>query len=106
MKKASEIIVGTHDFTSFCANTVEETEDQVRTIYSIDFRQEGDEWVITYFGDGFLRYMVRMITGTLFAIGEGRITKETAKEWLEAKDKKLCRFNAEPNGLYLVEVNY
>ena len=106
MKEAAKIFIGEHDFTSYCANTIEEQPNQVRTIYDISFHQEGDEWVVTYYGDGFLRYMVRMIMGTLFAIGSGTITAETAKEWLEAKDKRLCRFNAEPNGLYLMEVNY
>lgn len=106
MKEAASVFIGTHDFTSYCANTLEEQPDQVRTIYDISFRKEGEEWVVSYYGDGFLRYMVRMIMGTLFAIGNDTITMETAKEWLEAKDKRLCRFNAEPNGLYLMEVNY
>lgn len=106
MKDAASIFIGEHDFTSYCANSLEEQPDQVRTIFDISFHQEGEEWVVSFYGDGFLRYMVRMIMGTLFAIGTGTITKETAKEWLEACDKRLCRFNAEPNGLYLVEVNY
>lgn len=106
MKEASRIFIGTHDFTSFCANTVEETPNQVRTIDEISFRLEGEEWVVTFHGDGFLRYMVRMIMATLMAVGEGRISMEEVSYWLEAKDKRLCRFNAEPNGLYLKCVEY
>lgn len=106
MKSASKVFLGTHDFTSFCANTIEETPNQVRTIEEISFRQENDEWVVTFRGDGFLRYMVRMLMATLMAVGEGRISEEEVSYWLEAKDKRLCRFNAEPNGLYLKEVMY
>lgn len=106
MKSAARIFIGTHDFTSFCANTIEETPNQVRTIEEISFRQENDEWVVTFHGDGFLRYMVRMLMATLMAVGEGRITEKDVAYWLEAKDKRLCRFNAEPNGLYLKEVMY
>ena len=106
MQHAVNIFIGEHDFTSYCANTLEESPDQVRTIYDINFRKELNEWVVTFYGDGFLRYMVRMIMGTLFAIGQGMIDEQTALDWLEAKDKKLCRFNAEPNGLYLTNVYY
>ncbi|MBR3693476.1 MAG: tRNA pseudouridine(38-40) synthase TruA [Erysipelotrichales bacterium] len=106
MIEAADVFVGTHDFTSFCANTLIETPNQVRTVNEISFRKEGEEWVVTFSGDGFLRYMVRMLMATLMAIGEGRITKEDAKNWLEAKDKRVCRFNAPPNGLYLKEVRY
>lgn len=106
MKSVAKVFIGTHDFTSFCANTLIETPNQVRTIDEIFFRLEGEEWVVTFHGDGFLRYMVRMIMATIMAVGEGRVSEAEVKYWLEAKDKRLCRFNAEPNGLYLKEVTY
>lgn len=105
MKSASKLFIGTHDFTTFNSTPLEMQPDQVRTIYKIDFVQEGNLLRIIYEGDGFLRYMVRMLTGTLIEAARGRITEEEIQKMLDAK-KKTCRFNAKPWGLYLVRVDY
>ena len=76
MEEASRYLVGTHDFTSFNSNTLRETPDQVRTIDSIVFTRENDMLTISYRGRGFLRYMVRMMTGALLEVGRGRMEPE------------------------------
>jgi len=105
MKSASKLFIGTHDFTTFNSTPLEMQPDQVRTIYKIEFVQEGDMLRIIYEGDGFLRYMVRMLTGTLIEAARGRITEAEIKKMLDSKSK-TCRFNAKPWGLYLVRVDY
>ncbi len=106
MKQASKLFVGTIDFTSFNATKLTETENQVRTIYKIDIKVKEELIYISFYGDGFLRYMVRMLTQTLIEVGLNKISVNDVKEMLEKKDKTACSFNAEPQGLYLIEVSY
>ncbi len=106
MKEASQYFIGTHDFTSFCSNSKELMEDQVRTIYDIQFHQEGDILRISYFGNGFMRYMVRMMSGELIEVGRGKIEPKQIQEYLEAKSKTVVRKNAPGEGLTLVQVDY
>ncbi len=106
MKEAAQYLIGTHDFTSFNSTPLKETPDQVRTIYSIMFREEGPFLTISYTGRGFLRYMVRMMTAQLLEAGRGRIEPEEVKRILEAKSKTVSRRNAHPEGLTLAEVDY
>lgn len=106
MEEASRLFIGTHDFTTFCSSPLDTHPDQVRTITRIEFQQEGDMLRIIYEGNGFLRYMVRMLTGTLIEVGRGRLSKEEVKTMLEMRSKTACRYNAKPWGLYLVRVDY
>ena len=106
MKEAARYLVGTHDFTSFNSNPLKETPDQVRTIDSIEFFEEGQILTISFVGRGFLRYMVRMMTAQLLEAGRGRIEPEEVKRILEAKSKTASRRNAHPEGLTLVKVDY
>lgn len=51
-------------------------------------------------------YQVRMMTGTLIAVGQHKIGVDDVQRMLDAKDKSACRYNASSCGLYLVEVKY
>ncbi|MBR2795269.1 MAG: tRNA pseudouridine(38-40) synthase TruA [Solobacterium sp.] len=106
MKEAAQVLVGTHDFTSFNSNTLRETPDQVRTIYAIEFHENGPFLTISYIGRGFLRYMVRMMTAQLLEAGQGKITPDDVRKKLEARSKTVSRKNAHPEGLTLVKVDY
>ncbi len=106
MKEAARYFVGTHDFTSFNSNPLRETPDQVRTIDSITFEEEGSILKISYRGRGFLRYMVRMMTAALLEAGRGRMEPEEISRLLEAKSKTVCRRNAHPEGLTLEKIEY
>ena len=106
MRDASAVFIGKHDFSTFCANTHEETPNQVRTITCLEMVQENEHLRLIFEGDGFMRYMVRMITATLIEVGRHRLSKEQVQKMLLSKDKQVCRFNAAPQGLYLVKVDY
>lgn len=106
VEKAKEVFLGTHDFTSFNATGKDEIEDQIRTIYRIDVVREDDYVRFSFYGDGFLRYMVRMLTAALIEAGLGKTDSEQLKAWLEAKDKTAVSLNSKPQGLYLIEVGY
>lgn len=106
MEKGAACLKGTHDFSSFCANSRAETPDQVRTLYEISFHQEGQMLRISYIGSGFLRHMVRMMTGMLLEVGRGRFEPEEVAAVLAAKSKQAVRENAPAQGLTLVRVEY
>ena len=57
-------------------------------------------------GNGFLYNMVRIIAGTLVDVGTGKIQPEYIEKIIESKDRSLAGKTLQPNGLYLLEVNY
>jgi tRNA pseudouridine38-40 synthase len=78
-----ELIVGTHDFGSFCS-IQNATETTVRTLVSAHFAQNGShEWVFKVQGKGFLQHMVRILAGTLLGVGHGKISLSQIKTILE-----------------------
>ena len=56
--------------------------------------------------DGFLRYMVRTIVGTLVDCGRGKCDREKAAVILAAKDRRMAGLTAPPQGLFLKDVKY
>lgn len=105
MKKAAELLCGTHDYTSFCGNR-KFKKSAVRTVYRIDVEKKGDEIRLTYSGDGFLQNMIRILTGTLIEVGNGSRELEEMTEILEAKDRARAGYTAPPQGLTLLHVTY
>lgn len=104
MNKAAEILVGEHDFTSFCS-VKGTTLTNVRTIYKLDVVRVSDTDVrIRVTGNGFLYNMVRIIAGTLVDVGRGRLTVSDVSKILEAKDRTKATVTAPPCGLTLVKI--
>ncbi|MCY8839212.1 tRNA pseudouridine(38-40) synthase TruA [Bacillus atrophaeus] len=105
MREASEHLIGTHDFTSFCsANT--EVRDKVRTIYELDWTDTDDGLQMRIVGSGFLYNMVRIIAGTLLDVGTGKFSADDVKGMLDAKDREAAGRTAPGHGLYLWHVYY
>ena len=105
MREAADLLVGTHDFKSFCANK-HMKKSTVRTIYEITFEEENGVLYIRYRGDGFLYNMVRILTGTLIEIGLGERMPSQITAALEGRDRSLAGFTAPAQGLFLVDVYY
>ena len=105
MREAAAMLIGTHDFKSF-TSTKRGKKSTVRTIESIDIVENGDEVCFTYKGDGFLYHMVRILTGTLLEVGEGKRPISDIPEILAAKDREKAGFLAPAKGLALMEVFY
>lgn len=107
IQAALDLLLGTHDFTGFCA-TGSSVEDKVRTIYEakVEYFHEEQELVFTFRGNGFLYKMVRIIVGTVLKIGNGRMPVEQITQIIETKNRQLTGPTAHPEGLYLMEVSY
>ncbi len=105
MRQAKTYLEGKHDFTAFRASNCE-ARNPVREINSIDIDQEGDFIIIHCDGNGFLKYMVRNIVGTLVMVGRNKMQPEQIKTILESRDRKNAGPTARPYGLCLVKVFY
>ena len=105
MKRAADILTGEHDFASFCGNP-KMKKSTVREIYSIDVSLKGSFLNLTYHGSGFLQYMVRILSGTLLEVGQGKRTPESMYELLEARNRSLAGATAPAKGLCLLKVDY
>ena len=105
MKEAARIFVGEHDFKSF-SSTGSTVKTTVRTVYSIDISERDGDITIDVLGNGFLYNMVRIIAGSLFAIGYGKTTINALIEALSgAKRPNVCT-TLPAQGLCLVSVDY
>ena len=78
----------------------------VRTIYEINFTKKGNDLWIDYRGNGFLQNMVRILTGTLIEVGDGRGAPEELPQILESKNRENAGYTAPACGLMLMEVHY
>ena len=105
MKEASQYLVGTHDFTSFCGNK-KMKKSMVRTIFSIKIEKIGNEIRLTFTGDGFLQNMIRIITGTLIEVGSKQKEPIEVQQILEKRNRAFAGYTAPPQGLALERVNY
>jgi len=105
MKLAAKHIIGKHDFRSFMT-TGPDMENTTRNVHSLDIICEDKLIKIYIKADGYLYNMVRIITGTLVSVGEGRILPDYVKEIISKKDRNFAGPTAPPQGLALYEIYY
>ncbi len=105
MKTAAGILVGTNDFTSFCAQG-SPVKNFIRTIKSFHLFSDENNIYFDITANGFLYHMVRIIVGTLVEVGRGRWDPDYMKTILKSKDRNRAGPTAEPQGLILWEVKY
>ena len=105
MKDAIQVFLGTHDFRAFVTES-KEKENCIRTINYVNVEQENNKLIITFRGDGFLRYQVRNMVGILIRVGENKISTEDVERILMSKDRTTTGKTAPPEGLYLTNVSY
>jgi tRNA pseudouridine38-40 synthase len=111
IQAAAELFLGTHDWTAFSA-AQSDVEDRVRTIANLDIGERLDPrshstlLEIKVSADGFLRYMVRAIAGTLMAVGRGELDRDDVNEAIETGLRPVIAATAPACGLTLVSVEY
>ena len=113
MQKASNSIIGTHDFQTF-RSSICQSRSSIRTIDKIEINSTYghmfsiDEQIISIKieAKSFLHNQVRSIVGSLFKIGNESWEVTKMKEILELRDRKACGPVAPPEGLYLEGVDY
>lgn len=104
MQAASDVLVGTYDFTSFCSA---DSEAKTHICRVMECRwQEGEDIGFEIQADRFLQHMVRTIVGTSVEVGRGKLPVAETGKILEAKDRRRAGPTAPAKGLCLMKVGY
>lgn len=105
MREAAAYLTGRNDYKSFCKNP-QKKKSTIRTVDKIEIKRSRDYVTFSFHGDGFLRNMVRILTGTLVEVGLGNMTPLDVKNALEAENRLEAGPTAPAKGLCLMEVDY
>lgn len=105
MRTATEFLVGKHDFQAFrSSGCVAKTS--VREIFQAEIVTEQDFIYVDLKGSGFLRNMVRMLTGTLVEVGQGKRPAIDMQKLLQGEAGMHSGPTAPAHGLCLQDVWY
>jgi tRNA pseudouridine38-40 synthase len=111
MRDVGQVFCGEHDWTAFSA-AQSDVEDRVRTVTRVEILERADERShgslieIRVSAEGFLRFMVRAIAGTLMAVGRGELELDDIREALRTGTRPTEAVTAPACGLTLVSVRY
>jgi tRNA pseudouridine38-40 synthase len=102
------LLEGEHDFSAFAASDEKDElgASKVRTVFSSRVQREGALLIYRIRGSGFLKHMVRMITGTLLEAGKGNLNREDLLARLQPGFPGKSGPALPPSGLFLVSVEY
>jgi tRNA pseudouridine38-40 synthase len=111
MNDTARLFQGEHDWTAFSSAQID-GENRVRTIFNFSVESRWDEraqatmieFRIT--ANGFLRYMVRSIVGTMLEVGRGEKDSDTIQTAIVTGDRNLAGKTAPAQGLTLFRVDY
>lgn len=104
MKSASLLFIGTHDFKGFCEKVI--GKSTIKTIFNVKVIETSSSISFEFFGNSFLKYMVRSMMGTLIEIGQHKKQPETISLNLTMPDRTLAGKTAPAKGLYLKKIYY
>lgn len=105
MREAAQVLLGTHDFTSFRAKACQ-AKSAIKTIHHLRLWQSGRLIVLDIRANAFLHHMVRNIVGSLIVVGNGKQAPEWVAEVLALRDRSRAAPTFMPDGLYLARVDY
>ncbi len=108
MQAAAPGFLGRHDFAALRATGCQ-ARTTVRRLTRVELGPmpgEPDLLAVDVEGDAFLRNMVRILVGTLLAVGEGRLAPAQIPEIIASRDRTRAGQTAPPQGLTLVAVRY
>lgn len=106
LQEAASHYVGRHDFTSFCTLDKREGRNFCRTVSHARVERDGDLVRFIIGADGFLYNMVRILTGTLLAVAQGKLRPMDIPAVFDARDRAAAGPTAPPQGLFLNRVFY
>lgn len=106
MEDAASRLLGEHDFKAFEGAGSPRAHTRRRVFQAKPMSEPFGMVVFKIQAEGFLRYMVRNIVGTLADVGIGKITPSDFQDILESGDRGRAGATAPPRGLFLMHVDY
>ena len=105
MNDAAQILLGTHDFTTFRSASCG-AKSPIKTMEKINIFRK-DDYIYSYFeSQSFLQHQVRSMMGCIKLVGENKWSKQDLFNVLNSKDRSKCAAPAPATGLYLENVIY
>ena len=105
MAAAGQVLVGTHDFTTF-RDVNCQSASPVKSLDRVSVHRDGEAVRLEFAARSFLHRQVRSMTGALVEVGAGRWSVDDVASALAARDRKACAPVAPAEGLYLIAVVY
>jgi tRNA pseudouridine38-40 synthase len=105
MRDAATVFVGEHDFAAFRAADCER-KTTVRILRQLEIRNEGPLVTLDVEGTAFLKNMVRILAGTLVAVGRGKLSRADLLRIQASGDRTQAGMTAPAAGLTLIRVMY
>jgi tRNA pseudouridine38-40 synthase len=111
MQKACELLIGEHNFNSFCSpGPLPPSTHRTILKCSIEKTQlltyQNDVYYLKIQGTGFLKYMIRYLMGAIWDIGLNKLSIEDFNQSLKSGQQIGCRTKARPCGLHLIHIEY
>ncbi len=101
----AEMVIGEHDFASFCRLESQTTHKKC-IVYESSWRLENDFLIYRISANRFLHGMVRTLVGTMIDVGRGKLLPLQFVSIFQAKDRLQAGEAAPARGLFLEEVIY
>jgi tRNA pseudouridine38-40 synthase len=105
MRAAAALLVGEHDFASFCRRPPNDGST-TRRIERLTVSRDGERVEISVRANAFLHQMVRALVGTLVVVGDGRLEPDGVVSILAARDRSRTPQMVPAHGLTLERVVY
>lgn len=105
MHDAAQVLIGKHDFTTFRSVQCQ-SKSPVKTLEKLTVTRDGENIYVDTSAISYLHHQVRSMVGCLFYVGREKWTKADLKDALDAADRNKLGFNAPPDGLYFMKVDY
>jgi tRNA pseudouridine38-40 synthase len=106
MEECLRRICGLNNFSAFMASGSQASSTERNMLRAELARPRPDRLKFTYEANGFLRHMVRNLTGTIVEVGKGKRTTEDFERIIRSGDRRQAGMTAPGHGLYLMSVNY
>ena len=111
MRAACDVFVGEHDFSAFSVRDVS-GKSPIRTVASLELFKTPEAgfgsavYCFEIKGNGFLKYMVRYIVGSLFEVGRKNLDAARIQAALALPQPEKLSAKAKAKGLHLIEIEY
>jgi len=108
MCASATLFEGTQNFRAFAASDDRYTadSDMCRTVYSSTLVRQGELLTYEVRGSGFLKHMVRNLTGALVELGCGNLSVDDLRQMLQTGIRRRGIRTLPAQGLSLVSVEY